>query len=265
MLPVDEGEPAPATPAAARRRRCVHVVLPAYNEESRLPALLARIHDSMEEAGLDYQVILVDDGSTDRTGEIAKAWSAGHPLRYSRHPQNRGLGSTIRDGLAEAASLAKGEDVVVTMDADDTHTPGLILRMSRMIAEGYDVVIASRYQRGSRTVGVPLSRRFLSWAGSMLFRVVLPVRGVRDFTCGYRAYRAAVIQSAIAEYGPAFVDQEGFQCMVDILLKLRGRPLIFGEVPMVLRYDRKRGASKMDVGGTAAATLGLLLRRRLGR
>jgi dolichol-phosphate mannosyltransferase len=134
-----------------------------------------------------------------------------------------------------------------------------------MIAEGYDVVIASRYQPGSRTVGVPLSRRAISWAGSMLFRIVLPVQGVRDFTCGYRAYRAAVIQAAIAEYGPAFVDQEGFQCMVDILLKLRGRPLIFGEVPMVLRYDRKQGASKMDVGTTAAATLGLLLRRRLGR
>lgn len=240
-------------------------MLPAYNEESRLPALLERLHDSMEEAGLLYQVILVDDGSSDRTGEIARRWAADHPLLYRPHESNQGLGATIRDGLAEAATLATGEDVVVTMDADDTHTPGLILRMARMIAEGYDVVIASRYQPGSRTVGVPLSRRALSWAGSILFRAVLPIRGVRDFTCGYRAYRAAVVQGAIAEYGRDFVDQEGFQCMVDILLKLRGRPLIFGEVPLVLRYDRKQGASKMDVGGTAISTLRLMLRRRLGR
>ncbi len=270
MLPgmpsnTEDGAAANGSAGRQHRRRRVYVVLPAYNEESRLPALLERLHESMEEAGLLYQIILVDDGSSDRTGEIARGWAARHPLLYSRHETNQGLGATIRDGLAEAAALASGEDVVVTMDSDDTHTPGLILRMARMIAEGYDVVIASRYQPGSRTVGVPLSRRVLSWAGSMLFRVVLPIHGVRDFTCGYRAYRAGVVQAAIADYGQGFVDQEGFQCMVDILLKLRRRPLIFGEVPMVLRYDRKQGASKMDVGSTAAATLGLMLRRRFGR
>jgi len=105
----------------------------------------------------------------------------------------------------------------------------------------------------------------MSRFGSLLFRVVLPIPGVRDYTCGFRAFRASVLQGAIAEYGRGFVDQEGFQSMVDILLKLRGRGLVFGEVPMVLRYDRKEGASKMDVRRTTTATLRLMLRRRLGR
>jgi dolichol-phosphate mannosyltransferase len=62
---------------------------------------------------------------------------------------------------------------------------------------------------------------------------------------------------------PRFFDQDGFQVMVDILLKLRrNRDLIFGEVPLILRYDLKEGSSKMDVGGTIVATLGLMGRRR---
>lgn len=250
---------------ASRPRRRVLVVLPAYNEEARLARLLDRIDEALDEAGFPYQVVLVDDGSRDGTARIASEWSERLPIVVKRHPVNMGLGATIRDGLLAAAELARDGDVVVTMDADDTHTPGLIRRMVRMIAEGHDVVIASRYQPGARVVGVPLTRRLLSYVASLLFRVLLPIRGVRDFTCGYRAYRAEVIKDAIAEYGPAFVEQDGFQCMVDILLKLRRRHLIFGEVPLILRYDLKAGASKMNVPRTVAFTLALMARARLGR
>ena len=96
-------------------------------------------------------------------------------------------------------------------------------------------------------------------------RVVFPTPGVSDFTCGYRAYRAEALQQAYAQYGDSLVDQDGFQCMVDILLKLRKLPLIFGEVPLILRYDLKRGQSKMRIMRTAANTLRLLWRRRFGR
>jgi dolichol-phosphate mannosyltransferase len=210
-------------------------------------------------------VILVDDGSCDGTERLAQERAERIPMLVKRHEVNQGLGATIRDGLFAAAGRAEEGDVVVTMDADDTHTPGLIRRMVRMIDEGHDVVIASRYQPGARSLGVPLVRRFLSAGASLLFRMLLPIQGVRDFTCGYRAYRAEVIQDAMAEHGAAFVEQEGFQCMVDILLKLRRQPLIFGEVPLILRYDTKQSVSKMNVPRTVASTLALLLRARLGR
>jgi dolichol-phosphate mannosyltransferase len=103
----------------------------------------------------------------------------------------------------------------------------------------------------------------MSRGASWLFRVVFPIRGVRDFTSGYRAYRAGALQEVIREHGPGFFDQPGFQCMVDVLLRLRGRGLAFAEVPMVLRYDRKEGASKMRVWRTATATLRLMVRRRV--
>ena len=248
-----------------RRRRRVLVVLPAYNEEARLARLLERIDTAMDDAALEYEVILVDDGSRDGTERIAREWAERIPMRIARHEANQGLGAAIRDGLVAAAERAGEDDVVVTMDADDTHTPGLIRRMVRMVAEGHDVVIASRYQPGARAVGVPFLRRALSYGASLLFRLVLPTQGVRDFTCGYRAYRAEVIKDAIAEFGPSFVEQEGFQCMVDILLKLRRRPLIFGEVPLILRYDLKEGASKMNVSKTIFSTLALLVRARFRR
>jgi dolichol-phosphate mannosyltransferase len=265
-LPEVTSPPAsPAPIAGERRRQHVWVVLPAFNEELSLPKLLAALDEAMFESNLAYHVVVMDDGSTDATAAIARQAALRLPLVVESHPVNLGLGMTIRDGLMKAASLAEPRDLIVTMDADNSHTPELILRMVRLAREGHDVVIASRYQPGSRVRGVPLARRALSYWGGWLFRLIFPLPGVRDYTCGYRAYKAAVLQRVIASYGESFFDQEGFQCMVDILLKLRREPdLIFGEVPLILRYDLKEGASKMRVWRTIKNTLGLMAKRRLG-
>jgi len=248
-------------PASSR----VFVVLPALNEETSLRLLLERIERAMLDASLPFEVIVVDDGSTDRTAEVALEYSEWVPLRLIQHPVNLGLGTSIRDGLLEAVRRANPQDILVTLDADNTHTPELIIRLVRMIREGHDVVIASRFRPGSRVRGVPVLRSLLSFAASLLLRVLFPIKGVRDYTSGYRAYRAGVFQTVLANEGEAFFDQDGFQVMVDILLKLRRDPnLIFGEAPMILRYDVKEGASKMDVVKTTKDTLALIARRRLG-
>lgn len=246
------------------RARKIWIVLPAYNEEKDLGVLFDRIDEAMEEVRLQFEVVLVDDGSTDSTLEIVERWSNKLPMRTVRHAVNLGLGATIRDGLKAACESAGPKDVIVTLDADNSHTPELILRMVRSVREGNDVVIASRFQSGSRVRGVPLHRRLLSRLAGALLKVTFPIRGVRDYTCGYRAYRATVLQDVTAS-DPDFFDQDGFQVVVDILLKLRrNRDLVFGEVPLILRYDLKTGASKMDIGATALNTLRLIVRRRLG-
>ncbi len=230
------------------------VVLPAYNEEAGLAALLDKLQLAL--AGVDYHVIVVDDGSRDATAEVARSRGA----ELLQHPQNLGLGATVRDGLVHAGSLAAPGDIVVVLDADDTHPPSRILAMQRKLDEGYDVVIASRFRLGSRVVGVSWSRRLYSWGASWLFQLFYPISGVRDFTCGFRAYRAEALQKALACYGPGLVDRDGFECMVDTLLKLRQLKLRFTEVPFVLRYDRKAGATKMNVRRTIVNTLLLMVK-----
>jgi len=252
-----------SSPPPWRAPARVFVVLPAYNEAANLGPLLEEIDIALSEEGLAYTVILVDDGSSDDTLGVARAYQAHIDLEIVAHEVNRGLGETIRDGLRQAAARCGGRDIVVAMDADNTHTPGLIRSMVRAVREGNDVVIASRYQAGARVIGVPLGRQVLSLGASWIFRLTFPIRGVRDYTCGYRAYRGALLREAFERFGDEFIEQSGFQCMVDILLKLRRMEVIFAEAPLILRYDRKAGASKMRVARTVAQTLSLLVRRRL--
>jgi dolichol-phosphate mannosyltransferase len=252
--------PEDKTPVSGSR---IFIILPAFNEALSIGALLEHLDEAMKDAFLNYQTIVVDDGSTDGTSDIVNKYSVTIPVQIERHPVNMGLGATIRDGLAAASKLASDKDIIITMDADDTHTPGLILRMVRMIKEGYSVVIASRFQHESRVIGVPFHRQLLSIAASILFRLIFPIPGVRDFTCGYRAYRASVVKQAISHYGSLFLERDGFECMVDILLKLRKMHLIFGEAPLLLRYDLKKGRTKMNVTKTIKNTLLLIIRRKI--
>jgi dolichol-phosphate mannosyltransferase len=245
-------------------RTKVIIVLPAYNEAANIGRLLERIETAMDDRKIHYLVIVVDDGSRDKTADVLETFRHQIPLVVHRHIVNQGLGPTIRDGLREASVLAGPRDIIVTMDADDTHPPGLIPRMLGSVAEGRDVVIASRYQPGAHVHGLSQFRTWISIVASWLFRMRYPTQGVKDYTCGFRAYRSAVLKQAQERYGDEFVQAQGFHCMVEILLKLRQLDLIFGEVPLILRYDFKRGESKMRVARTIKDTLRLLVRNRIG-
>lgn len=258
----------PRRPAASVSSRHgaaqIVLVLAAFNEEQNLGPLLQKINGQSCEMGLPFHVIVVDDGSSDRTWETIEAFRKILPLTAIRHPVNQGLGRSIADGLAAAVEIAGDEDVVVTMDADETHPPGLIPRMFQAIREGRDVVIASRYRQNSHLCGISFRRCAMSYVAAMVSKAIFPIQGVRDYTSGFRAFSGSALRLAYHEYGPAFVDQTGFQCTIDILLKMRRLPLVFGEVPLVLRYDLKKGPSKLPAMKTIKATLRLLLKRRFG-
>lgn len=258
-------ETSDALPAGRFRPSKVFVTLPAYNEQEALPELLERIGEGFANSAMPYEVIVVDDGSQDATAQIVAQMSFQMPIHLVQHEVNQGLGATIRDGLKEALDRAGERDIIVTMDADNTHPPGLIDRMVGLIHEGCDVVIASRFQSGSRVIGVPIERHFLSIGARALFTIIAPTRGVRDYTSGYRAYKTEVIRRGFAEHGDQFVGERGFSCMADVLLKLRNQGVLFGEAPLRLRYDQKGGDSKMQVMKTVWLTLKLLGRYALRR
>jgi dolichol-phosphate mannosyltransferase len=271
LEPIDESEmidslgAAIAAPDEAVARQKVWIALPAYNEENSLPPLLKAIESALEPAGIEYGVIVVDDGSRDATASIAREAAKHGPVELIMHVKNQGLAAAIRTGLGAAVARSGPRDVIVTMDCDDTHPPRLIPQMLDQINEGRDVVIASRFQPGAKVVGVPASRMIYSIGAKWMFQILFPIRGVRDYTCGYRAYRTETIRAAAAMYGDQLITETGFSCMADLLLKLRRLPLEMGEIPLELRYDRRGGGSKMRVMRTIRQTLMLMVRRRLGQ
>lgn len=251
-----------ATVEIPLREPKIWVVLPAFNEEVGLPPLLEKIRQHFESPVRDYEVVVVDDGSRDRTLEVAQHAASYMPVRVVPHDENSGLAAALRTGFETALLAGMDGDVVVTLDADNSQQPGTIARLLQLIEDGYDVAIASRYQPGSRVIGVPAHRRLMTWGARWLFRCLLPIPGVRDYTCGFRAYRFEALRIASDAYGKQFVSEKGFSCMVDVLLKMRHFAFVFGEAPMLLRYDAKDGPSKMAVGRTARQTIRLLLKRR---
>ena len=239
----------------------IYILLPAYNEESTLSDLLDSINFSMEENKLDYKVIVVNDGSSDGTEKVVNRFMDKMSIDLINHGENKGFSEAVKTGLVKVREVMKERDIIITMDADNTHTPGLILHMVRKIREGSEVVIASRYREGSRVIGVPFSRALLSYGASIIFRILFPFRGVRDYTSGYRGYTSEILSKAFEKYGNDLVNRPGFSCMVDILLKLKPLDPIVTEVPLILRYDLKKGHSKMDVKKTILETLELILIR----
>ena len=245
------------------------VALPAYNEAEAVPRLLARIREVAPQLDDSIHVIVVDDGSRDGTAEAAERSADGLPLQVVRHTQNRGLHGAL-DTCLRAAVAAFGEKPgaaagwIVTMDADDTHPPSLIPGMIARGKSGADVVIASRFRKGAEWHGGAWNRALFSYGVSWLFRVWWPMRGVRDYTCGYRAYRADVIRKAYERYGDSFVSEPSFACMPDVLWKVSRLDVTMAEVPLILFYDRKPGVSKMNVPRTIRRTLALIVRRRFG-
>lgn len=240
-------------------------MLPAFNEEVGVVSLVEKIVGMGRHEQLDFEIVIVDDASTDKTPQLVSQLSFHYPVTLVQHEQNQGLAGALRTGLMWVLKHGKSGDKIVTLDADDTQPPATIPKMLTMIDEGFDVAIASRYQPGSRTIGVPGNRLAMTWFAKWLFKIITPITGVWDYTCGFRAYRYDKLKETADFYGDEFVSEAGFSCMVDVLLKMRRFDPVMGEVPMLLRYDQKDGPSKMKVAKTATQTLKLLVKRRLGK
>lgn len=223
------------------------LVLPIYDEEDNLERLLNAVDDACKDGAIEYLAICVNDGSKDDSGQKLLELSKSFSIHIITHLRNRGLGETIRDGFEAAADLAAPGDVIARMDADCTHEPRYLPSLIAALDQGADVAIASRFPPGGGEVGLAANRKWISRIANLAFRICFPLGGVREYTCGYRAYRASIIQKALEIYGNSFIQLRGFGfcCTVEKLLKLKAIGARLHEVPFVLRYDLKQGQSKM--------------------
>jgi dolichyl-phosphate beta-glucosyltransferase len=158
------------------------IVVPAYNESRRIGPSLGRIQEYFEKSGLSSEVIVVDDGSTDGTAEMARA----RGVRVIVLGKNRGKGAAVRAGV-----LASRGDVVLFTDADLSTPIDQWRPFREKLDEGYDVVVGSRAIPGARLeIRQPWFRETMGKCFNRILRLVLPF-DLRDSQCGFKLFRAA--------------------------------------------------------------------------
>jgi dolichol-phosphate mannosyltransferase len=161
---------------------------------------------------------------------------------------NRGVAEAFRTGITYVAKEAADDDVVVIMEGDGTSSPELLPTMAEKIRGGADIVIASRYQHGGIYKDFPIKRYILSQGANIVFRLLFPMRGVRDYSIFYRAYRARCLKKALARHGQDFITVQTFFANIEILFRLRPFVKRVEEVPLVYDYGKKQGKSGMKIG-----------------
>lgn len=231
------------------------VVLPAYNEEEDVEKLVDTWQEYVEPVKEKYNLALhiavVNDGSKDRTEEICNGLEKKYDnFTLVNHERNKGLGEAVKTGLSYGVKNQEDVEYICLMDCDNTHHPKYVLDMLEKIPD-YDVVIASRYEKGAAVKGVAKYRLLTSEGAKYVYRAILHVKNVQDYTCGYRLYRTSILKKGFERFGDKLVEESGFTCMAEVLYKLYCVGAKYAEVPFELRYDFKGGASKMKVIKTA--------------
>ena len=237
----------------------IFVLLPAYNEEESLDYLLPKIDNVFNyEIKKRYHIIVCNDGSSDQTLEKLELYQKTMPISIINHEMNRGLGETSRDLFEKAAELSSDDDVFVRMDCDDTHEPEFISGLLKKIDEGYDVVIASRFVEGGGQEGLDSYRSVISRLANLFMKLFFPISGLKEYSSGFRAYKASAIKQAINTFGNNFIQLKGlgFTVTLEKIVKLKILGAKFGESPFILRYQQKRSESKMV---SSITTLGYMV------
>ena len=204
--------------------------MPTYNERDRLRELVTAAFDAFTAAGLDGELVVVDDNSPDGTGALAEELALQYRLRVVHRAGKLGLGTAVVEGMRAA-----GAPVVGVIDADMSHPPALLPTMfAGMRQVNADIVVASRYVEGSGTREWPISRLLMSRLACIMARGLTPVR---DATSGFFLIRRDIAQGVRISAG-------GFKICLELLV--RGQPGSILEVPYVF-VGRTAGESKMNL------------------
>jgi dolichol-phosphate mannosyltransferase len=205
------------------------IVVPTYNERDRLGELVKALFATAADAGVELELIVVDDNSPDGTGAIADELATTARVRVIHRAGKLGLGSAVVEGFAVGTA-----DVLGVMDADFSHPPSFLpVMLAAFRATGADVLVASRYIPGGSTPTWPFKRRLLSRIGCWLAR---PLSPIRDATSGFFLIKRDIARGASVKAG-------GFKICLELIARSQARTL----VEMPYRFDdREAGASKMS-------------------
>lgn len=212
------------------------VILPTFNERQNLPIITWLLNKTFTEQNLDWELIIVDDGSPDGTQDVAKQLIAAFEPHVQLHPRTGklGLGTAYVHGL----QFAKGNFIII-MDADFSHHPKFIPQMiAKQKTADYDIVTGTRYAPGGGVHGWDLKRRMTSKGANILADTVLRP-GVSDLTGSFRLYKRAVLEKLFET-----TDVRGFSMQMALAVTAKAVGFTIAEVPITF-VDRVYGDSKL--------------------
>lgn len=164
------------------------MVIPAYNEERRLPQTLARVHEYLGAQPYPFEIVVVDDGSTDGTARAVEVFARDRPNVRLIKNDHRGKGYTVRTGM-----LAAQGHIILFSDADLSTPIEDIEKLLPWFERGYDIVIGSREGVGAQRIKEPFYRHLMGRVFNLIVKL-LTVRGIEDTQCGFKAFRDDVAQ-----------------------------------------------------------------------
>ena len=211
------------------------VVIPAKDEEESLPPTVRAIHAAFREAGVPHEIVVVDDGSGDRTWPVLSALRAEVPtLVPVRNPGPNGIGRAIVCGF----NHMKGDACVIMM-ADSSDSPEDALTYWRLLNAGWDCVLGSRFIKGGRIVDYPRLKLLINRLANLFIKVLFHIP-LNDTTNAFKAYRRTVIEGCRPLIAPHF------NILVEMPLKAIVRGYTWTVVPITWR-NRRHGVAKLKI------------------
>ena len=224
------------------------VIIPTYNEKENIAAMISKVF-SLEE---EFDLLVIDDGSPDGTATIVRDHQAKFPgrLHLVERSGKQGLGTAYLAGFRWG--LDHGYDYICEMDCDFSHNPDDLVRLSCTAAEGYDVVVGSRYVQGVNVVNWPMGRVLMSFYASKYVRLVtgLPVH---DTTAGFACYTRRVLETLELDK----VKFKGYAFQIEMKFTTHKCGFKIKEVPIIF-VNRVLGTSKMSSGIFSEAVFGVI-------
>ena len=211
------------------------VVIPARDEEESLPSTIEDIFRTFTAANVPHEIVVVDDGSKDRTWEVLLGLKQTYPtLAPVRNPGPHGFGRAVVYGLDHSRG-----DAVVIMMADASDSPQNAVAYWRLLNQGYDCAFGSRFMKGSEVIDYPRVKLFVNRIANFLVRVGFTIP-LNDTTNAFKAYRRTVIDGCRPFLAPHF------NLTVEIPLKAIVRGYTFAVTPISWR-NRKYGVAKLKI------------------
>lgn len=234
------------------------VVVPAHNEARRIGRSLARLQEVLSGSGIDFEVIVVDDGSSDGTAGVASGFADSGRVRVERLARNQGKGAAIRAGIA----AARPGGVIVTTDADLPYGAEAVLRCYDVLADGAALALGDRTLPGSRRLApVGVRRRLLGRVYRAFVGALLSLDGVRDVQCGIKGFSDALGHEVARR---SRVDGFGFDLEL-ILIALERRARIERFPVTLVNNEGSSFHMLLDSFAMLRDAIGIARRRRAGQ